>query len=111
MLIKRWGAIGAAVGTIFAEATVCIYQTLMVRKELDIKNYLKNNVIFIISGIVMLWVIRYMEYILGNSLLTGVIQIFIGSGVYCITSIIGMIIFKDNIIINIVNKKNKDNYI
>ena len=40
LLITKWGAIGAAIGTIFAEATVCIYQTLMVRKELDIKNYL-----------------------------------------------------------------------
>ena len=42
MLKAKWGAIGAAIGTIFAEATVCIYQTLMVRKELDIKNYLNK---------------------------------------------------------------------
>ena len=105
LLITKWGAIGAAIGTIFAEATVCIYQTLMVRKELDIKNYLNNNVIFIISGIIMLLGIKYIEYILGNSLLTGVIQIFIGGSVYCITSVIYMIIVKYELIINIINKR------
>ena len=105
LLITKWGAIGAAIGTIFAEATVCIYQTLMVRKELDIKNYLNNNVIFIISGIIMLLGIKYIEYILGNSLLTGVIQIFIGASVYCIISVIYMIIVKDELIINIINKR------
>ena len=105
LLITKWGAIGAAIGTIFAEATVCIYQTLMVRKELDIKNYLNNNVIFIISGIIMFLVIKYIEYILGNSLLTGVIQIFIGASVYCIISVIYMIIVKYELIINIINKR------
>lgn len=105
LLITKLGAIGAAIGTIFAESTVCIYQTLMIRKELDIKTYLNNNIGFMVLGIFMFLVIRLIGHMLGYSLLTGVIQIVIGGSVYCITSVIYMIIVKDELIINIINKK------
>ena len=83
LLIKKFGAIGAAIGTIFAEATVSIYQTLMIRKELNVKKHLKSNIIFVISGMAMLFIIKYLESILGNSLIVGIIQIIIGGIAYC----------------------------
>lgn len=83
LLIRKFGAIGAAIGTIFAEATVSIYQTLMIRKELNVKKHLKSNIIFVISGMAMLFIIKYLESILGNSLIVGIIQIIIGGIAYC----------------------------
>ena len=91
LLIKDFGAIGATVGTIFAEATVSIYQTLMIRKELNIKGYLKDIIIFMIAGIFMFLTIKYLGYILGSSLLVGIIQIFIGGIVYFVVNIIAII--------------------
>lgn len=91
LLIKDFGAIGATLGTIFAEATVSIYQTLMIRKELNIKGYLKDIIIFMIAGIFMFLTIKYLGYILGSSLLVGIIQIFIGGIVYFVVNIIAII--------------------
>ena len=91
VLIKKFGAMGATVGTILAEATVSIYQTLMIRKELKIKRYLKDIIIFMIAGIFMFRTIKYLGYILGSSLLVGIIQIFIGGIVYFVVNIIAII--------------------
>lgn len=91
VLIKKFGAMGATVGTILAEATVSIYQTLMIRKELKIKRYLKDIIIFMIAGIFMFLTIKYLGYILGSSLLVGIIQIFIGGIVYFVVNIIAII--------------------
>ena len=102
LLIKDFGAIGATVGTIFAEATVSIYQTLMIRKELNIKGYLKDIIIFTIAGIFMFLTIKYLGYILGSSLLVGVIQIFIGAIVYFLVNIIAIMTINR---IKIFNKK------
>lgn len=102
LLIKDFGAIGATVGTIFAEATVSIYQTLMIRKELNIKGYLKDIIIFMIAGIFMFLTIKYLGYILGSSLLVGVIQIFIGAIVYFLVNIIAIMTINR---IKIFNKK------
>ena len=92
LLIKKFGAIGATIGTIFAEATVSIYQTLMIRKELNIKECLKDIIIFIISGITMFFTIKYLGYILGSSLFIGIMQIIIGTFVYFLVNIIGILI-------------------
>lgn len=102
LLIKDFGAMGATVGTIFAEATVSIYQTLMIRKELNIKGYLKDIIIFMIAGIFMFLTIKYLGYILGSSLLVGVIQIFIGAIVYFLVNIIAIMTINR---IKIFNKK------
>ncbi len=40
ILIPSYGAVGAAIGTIFAEASVAIYQTFKVRKDLYFSSYL-----------------------------------------------------------------------
>ena len=48
---------GAAVGTVLSEAIVALYQTLSVRKELDIRGYLSKALLYIIPGMVMYFVI------------------------------------------------------
>ena len=108
LLISKYGAGGAVLGTIFAELTVCIYQTIMVRKELDIKKYFVNNVFYIIPGVIMCLIIRFIGYIFNNSsIFIGVIEIIIGCGVYLVLSLIYIIATKNEIWINEFKKLTK----
>lgn len=43
LLIPKYGAIGAAIGTFFAEMVVCIYQVYKVSPFLNIRKYIKKN--------------------------------------------------------------------
>lgn len=56
MLIPSLDAMGAVIGTICAEGSVCLCQTLMVRKELEAGRYLKDSFPMIIIGAAM-WVL------------------------------------------------------
>lgn len=52
-LIPYYGSIGAAIGTLVAEMTVCVMQAIYVHNELDIKEYIKIYVPFLFAGIIM----------------------------------------------------------
>lgn len=106
ILIPKLGAIGAAIGTIFAEGVVAVYQTIMVRHELDIKEYMKKNIFYVIPGIIMCIIVRYIGNRLENSMITGMIQITIGGITYCLISLIYMIISKNELLENIIKRNN-----
>lgn len=67
--IPFWGAEGAVLGTILAECSVAIIQSVSVRKELPIKHYLKNSFIFILPGIIMIAIVRMLSNILPVSII------------------------------------------
>lgn len=52
-LIKQYEASGAAIGTLLAESTVCIYQIIAIRKSLNIYKYIKSVLPYILSGLIM----------------------------------------------------------
>lgn len=103
LLIVKYGAKGAAIATIFAEGSVAVYQTIMVRKELNIIGYIWKSTFFIIPGLIMCLVIKYLGNLLGQSVLTGIIQIVLGGAIYCIVSAIYLYAIKDELIISIKN--------
>lgn len=103
LLISKYGAIGAAIGTICSEAMVAIYQIIMVRRELDIVKYFKRTIFYIVPGIIMCIIIRFIGYKLGISIVTAIIQFIIGGVIYCVISLIYMIAIKNDIIINSIN--------
>lgn len=104
MLIGKYGALGATVGTIFAEGSVCLYQTIKIRKELDVKSYIKKSSFYILPGIVMCTIIRGIYNILGQTVFSGLMQIIIGGVVYVILSIIYMLVSKNEIAVNSLRK-------
>lgn len=104
LLIKKYGAIGASIGTVFAEAAVCIYQSIMVRKELNINLYIKKILFYIFPGIIMCLVIRILGNILGQSILTGIIQVVFGGTMYIVLCLVYMILIKNEIVINTIKK-------
>lgn len=107
MLIYKYGAMGAAIGTVLAEMVVALYQTLNVKNELNIKEYLLNGILYIIPGIIMYFSVKYIGEIFNQSIITLVIQIVVGGALYLSISIIGMIITRNQLITNILIKYKK----
>lgn len=80
ILIPKYLSVGAAIGTLLAEAIVCIYQAYRVRKEIPTLNYFIEGLPFIVIGMIM-WIVLY--YIHVESLLIQmIIRIVIGSIIY-----------------------------
>lgn len=93
IFIPSYGAIGAAIGTIFAEASVAIYQTLKIRKELDITQYLINACIYIIPAICMYFCVISLKDFLENLIVTLIVQAILGGLVYLTLTLISLFIF------------------
>lgn len=105
ILIKKYGAIGVAIGTVFAEGTVAFYQTMMVRKELDVLKYFKESIFFIIPGTIMCFILGWLGNILGKSIITAIMQIIIGGVIYCVISVIYLYLTKDELLFTFVNNR------
>lgn len=83
LLIKRFGAVGASIGTIFAEFSVAAYVTFKVRNELPIKQYIKVNTPFFITGIIMYISINIMNCFYEDSTIFGVLcKVIVGGVIY-----------------------------
>jgi len=82
LLIPSMGAMGAVVGTIITEVAVATYQTMKVRKELDVGIYIRNSSIFFISGVVMFVIVRCIATIMSVSILALIIEIVAGALIY-----------------------------
>jgi O-antigen/teichoic acid export membrane protein len=91
LLIPPYGAVGAAIGTICAEASVCFYQLFMVRKSLPLLKYGRDTVLFCIAGLVMLLVISILPQF-ESKLLSLIEMVLIGACAYML--IVGPFIFK-----------------
>lgn len=82
LLIPKYDAIGAAIGTIFAEMVVMVYQTYAVRKELSIKKYFNFLLKFLISAFVMYIIIIQFERFIENKYVLIFAQVVIGAFIY-----------------------------
>ena len=84
ILIKKFESIGACIGTIAAEISVMFYQSVAIRKELPILDYLKKSSPFLIKAVIMLFVIYPIKYLNMNSVVTIFIQVIMGGLIYLI---------------------------
>lgn len=101
--VSKYGALGATIGTILAEASVAIYQTIMVRKYLEINIYLKKSIVYLFPAIVMFLCIRSMQNLFVKPVLTAIIQIIAGGSIYCLLVFIYMYITKNYLLISLLN--------
>lgn len=86
IFIPRYGAVGAAIGTIFAEASVALYQTFKVSKEMDIVRYFMNSCVYIIPAICMYLCIIALRNITENIIFNLLIQMILGGIAYVLLS-------------------------
>lgn len=84
LLIPSLGALGAVIGTVLAELSVATYQTYSVRKELKIKKYIVNGLAYLIIGVLMFVLVRFVSNIDVNAFITILIEIAVGGIFYLI---------------------------
>jgi len=82
LLIKRYGAFGACMGTIAAEFSVMLYQILCVRNNIDFKKILKLFLKYAIRSIIMSIFIIIFEFIIDNIFIKIITQLIIGIIIY-----------------------------
>lgn len=82
LLIKPMGAMGAVIGTVLAELTVTLVQTIYVRNDIEIKTYVKDNCFFVIPAIIMYYYIQQIDRLSIVSWKLLIIQILGGALIY-----------------------------
>ena len=82
IFIPKYASIGACIGTIFAELSVMLYQTISIKNELPIKEYIKDIIPFFIKSIIMFIVIYPFDFINLNNILIIIIQVVLACIVY-----------------------------
>lgn len=104
LLIKKYGALGASIGTVVAEMVVTIIQFIFVRKDIHILDILKLSVKYILAGFIMFIICLLIGNFIKNSFICIIIQIFVGILIYMLI----LILLKDEFVLSIISKiKNK----
>lgn len=85
ILIPYFGAVGAAISTIIAEFTVCVYQSIVANKELNLTKSLVFSLRFILIGIIMYIVIVNIN--INSSIVCVVVRILSGIIIYILLSL------------------------
>ncbi|BCJ96732.1 polysaccharide biosynthesis protein [Anaerocolumna cellulosilytica] len=83
MLIPRYQAKGAAIGTIVAEFSVMFVQMIWLRKQLPVIRYITNSLPYLLTGVIMMFLVSICGNWLGTGLVQLLVQIGLG-GVFCI---------------------------
>ena len=100
IMIPKFNSIGAAIGTVFAEIIVSMYQFYKVRNKVHLKKYIPELIYFIVSGYFMSFIIKLLPK-QNNNVITLIMDIVIGGIVYIIFTIIYFFIKKTIVIFKI----------
>lgn len=84
IFIPMYGAVGACIGTIAAEFSIVIYQTLAVRKELELKKYFITYFVMLVKGIISLALI----YLSGRWVEHQIIRVAVQAAVFVISFVV-----------------------
>ncbi len=110
ILIPRIYAMGAAIGTLFAEFSVMFVQFLFVRKEMPVGKSMANSFFYFLDGIVMLIVVRLCRGLVGSDIIGLLLQILIGGCVFVLLAVIIACVRKDDfyqLLYKLIKKKQK----
>ena len=86
IFIPPYGSVGAAIGTIIAQLVVTFVFTVFSIKELPLKSYIKNNIPFILIGIVMFIIVKLIQMLHADSWVGLAIDILVGGSFYILAS-------------------------
>ena len=92
LLIPKFGALGAVLGTLFAELVACVVQFIVVGKKFDLKNGFRNCFVYLCAGILMVVVVRFVSNIGVNVILKILIEIVTGGIVFILVA--GIFIYR-----------------
>lgn len=103
MLIPRYGAVGAAIGTILAEMTVTGIQMKYTKKDFCWKNIVSISKKYVTSSLIMLIICEIVKNATSNMQSSIILQIIIGIVSYGTS----LILLKDQFTLNIINEISK----
>ena len=83
LLIGRLQSVGAAIGTVAAELSVCAVQAFCVRKKLPVKKYIYKVIPFIVFGIIMYLLLLVVNGLNLSLIIKLFLQIILGGIFYC----------------------------
>ena len=108
-LIPKLSAAGAVIGTVMAEATVCIIQVHYTVSELQIKRYVIEMIPYCLSGTLMSIVVNKIGSIYGYSVLSLLLQVLLGGFLY-VVMIFGVLMkYRDPCLLDLIMKIRKGN--
>ena len=87
LLIPKYAAFGACIGTVCSEALITILQSFLSRKEIDFKVFLRPILYFIFSGLVMFISIQLIGQFIENKLIMVMFEVIMGGIIYCTLNI------------------------
>lgn len=99
ILIPKFGVYGAIIGTICAEFSLMLVQIIGIRKQLNIKKYIKISIPYFVLGVIMFFIICIMKNRLESGILALLIEISCGAFIYVLGTIAILILTKDEIFI------------
>lgn len=82
LLIPKYYGMGAVIGTIMAEATVCIVQFIKMREYINLRNHIKDEIVFCIFGAIMYFSIIKLQSMNIDVIFGIIIQIILGVIIY-----------------------------
>ena len=101
ILIPRYQGVGAVIGTIAAELSVCVIQFTMLRREIALKRYLSNGISFCVIGAVMYFVVRMLSHVSAYALVTMGLQVCCGAAVFIVLAVFYMVkIIRQPVLVN-----------
>ena len=100
LLIRKYGALGASIGTVIAEISVTITQFIFIRKEIKILEILKLARKYLFTSIIMFLICMFIGNIIENKLICIITQIITGT----ITYLIILLTIKDKFLYEILEK-------
>ena len=103
LLIPRLDAMGAVIGTICAEGSVCLCQTIMVRKQLEIKRYVRDTFPLFLVGFAMLILIEIISRLTDNPAVL-LLEIAAGGIFYVLAAALYLIVLKPPYIAEIIQR-------
>lgn len=104
LLIPRYGALGATIGTIAAELVVTLTLSVRIKNDLAINQYLLDSIPFILSGVGMYVFLRIVGKLYGPVLSGLLIQICVGALIYILLSLGIMFVFNRARLITVINE-------
>ena len=100
LLIPKHGALGASIGTIAAELVVTLVQFIFVRNDINVGKAFSKSKTYIIASLLMFVAGIGINYLLGNRMITMIIQLIVCALIYGTT----LLIMKDELLIKIKNR-------
>lgn len=84
VLIPRYGALGAVIGTLVAEVVTCVFQYYKIHKYINCWRSIRKSMVYVIFGFLMMFVIRILAREISCYLFIKLlVEIAIGATCYC----------------------------